>query len=484
MSSIVEGDGRRALASEPNVGGDMKIVLQDRLVVDAAANPDFAQIESDEPQTTVNKRFEVYFPEKRPFFTENAGYFDAPMADGNRLLFTRRIADPAFGIRLTGKVDGFAVGALFADDRAGDANFHSVRVSRDLPRQSNIGAMFVEKRGAGAVNQVFDLDTTWRLGQTWAATLLAAASRTSDPIAGSTSGTDVEARVNRQGRGFNYNLQFVSMAPHFDARSGFVSRTDNRYLTEDGSYTFWPDSWITKLKMRMYLEKAWFFDGSDSYATAAPTASFEIAHQTTLEVYSVQWHDVLRPLDFAALEKTRSFDEASYGVFASSAQLRRLRFDARWEAGHRLHYVPPARQAPFVARFQRSQLTLSVRPTGSMTIDNTYLFDRNISGDGTAMFTSHIARTNVNWQWNREASLRFIGQYDAVLANPLFASTPTSRRFNTDVLFTYLVHPGTAIYVGYNSDHARPWPAPSVPVDRFVNDSRQLFVKASYLIRP
>jgi hypothetical protein len=61
-------------------------------VIDATANPDFSQIESDDPQVTVNQRFEVQFPEKRPFFLKNS-YYWTPIP----LLFTRRIVDPQWG---------------------------------------------------------------------------------------------------------------------------------------------------------------------------------------------------------------------------------------------------------------------------------------------------------------------------------------------------------------------------------------------------
>ena len=80
-------------------GLDAKAVLKDKFVLDATVNPDFSQIESDDPQVTVNQRFEVQFPEKRPFFLENANYFQTPIP----LLFTRRIVDPQWGARLTGK---------------------------------------------------------------------------------------------------------------------------------------------------------------------------------------------------------------------------------------------------------------------------------------------------------------------------------------------------------------------------------------------
>src|SRR5204862_4708205 len=56
-------------------GFDFKTVLHDSMTLDVAVNPDFSQVESDDPQVTVNQRFEVQFPEKRPFFLDNAGFF-------------------------------------------------------------------------------------------------------------------------------------------------------------------------------------------------------------------------------------------------------------------------------------------------------------------------------------------------------------------------------------------------------------------------
>ena len=99
---------------KPDVGLDGKFILHRRFVLDATVNPDFSQVESDQPQITVNQRFEVFFPEKRPFFLENSNFFTTPI----NLVFTRRIGHPEFGLRLTGKSGPWAVGVLASDDRA------------------------------------------------------------------------------------------------------------------------------------------------------------------------------------------------------------------------------------------------------------------------------------------------------------------------------------------------------------------------------
>jgi hypothetical protein len=107
-------------------------------------------------------------------------------------------------------------------------------------------------------------------------------------------------------------------------------------------------------------------------------------------------------------------------------------------------------------------------------------------------FNNYIARSKWNYQFTRAFSLRLIGQYNSTLSNPAFTSLQHAKNFNADILFTYLVHPGTAIYVGYNSDLANfNRLLTSEPTDytelvrgpRYLNDGRQLFVKVSYLLR-
>ena len=106
--------GKLQSQSDPRAGMDAKVVFRDSITVDLTANPDFSQVESNDPQVTVNQRYEVYFPEKRPFFLESISYFDTPL----QMLFTRRIADPQFGARLSGKAGRWNVGLLEIDDRA------------------------------------------------------------------------------------------------------------------------------------------------------------------------------------------------------------------------------------------------------------------------------------------------------------------------------------------------------------------------------
>ena len=86
--------------------------------LDATFNPDFSQVESDQGQVTVNERFALFFPEKRPFFLEGIELFGAPQT----LVYTRRIVNPKAGAKLTGKFGQLGVAHLTAVDQTDDGD--------------------------------------------------------------------------------------------------------------------------------------------------------------------------------------------------------------------------------------------------------------------------------------------------------------------------------------------------------------------------
>ena len=85
------------------------------LAIDATLNPDFSQIESDQPQIAANERFALFFPEKRPFFLEGVDLFDTPID----AVYTRSITEPDWGARATGGFGHNSYTVLVADDRGG-----------------------------------------------------------------------------------------------------------------------------------------------------------------------------------------------------------------------------------------------------------------------------------------------------------------------------------------------------------------------------
>ena len=163
---------------------DVKYSLTPSLTLDGTYRTDFAQVEVDDQQVNLD-RFNLFFPEKRPFFLENAGFFSVGNPGEVDLFFSRRIglnsageAIPIIGGgRVSGKVGLWNVGLLDMqtegrqDLDARRNNFGVVRVSRELPNRSAVGGIFVNRAGFGDLardddyNRTYAVDGKWGIGQ-------------------------------------------------------------------------------------------------------------------------------------------------------------------------------------------------------------------------------------------------------------------------------------------------------------------------------
>jgi hypothetical protein len=482
-------------------GLDSKLVIKDSLVLDTTIKPDFSQVESDDPQVTVNQRYEVFFPEKRPFFLENANYFDTPYD----LVFTRRIVAPDYGARLTGKLDHYAIGALFADDRSAGENlapadpgmgkkayYTVLRASRDLMQQSSIGVIYTAKSFDGYENRVAGIDGKLKFGERWNTSFQAVDSSTQNADGTSAGGPAYEGYVSRTGANLNFGGGYNDIAPNFHTDVGFVQRTDIRNANGWVSYRFRPEdstlmSWGPSFSYKqdldhtgLLLDRSYYSDMSWSLK---PQTSFGVRYQTSVEQ--------LRPQDFDTLTAPQMYDRYSTGVWSSVGMSEAFSFGGSFNWQERINYVPAA-GPPVPANGNTGNFWFTYRPVSNVRLDNSYILDRVLEpATGQSVYDNHIVQSKMNWQFNRELSVRLIAQYNAVLANPSVSSLQSTKAFNTDFLFSYLLHPGTAIYLGYNTDMANIDPLLATDASGnllrtrsgFMNDSRQFFIKVSYLFR-
>ncbi|MFY9558935.1 MAG: DUF5916 domain-containing protein [Terriglobales bacterium] len=505
------------------MGLDAKAVLKDKFVLDATANPDFSQVESDDPQVTVNQRFEVQFPEKRPFFLENSNYFQTPI----QLLFTRRIADPKGGVRLTGKDGPWAVGTLVAGtDSPGEAvtpgdnplfGKHALfaigRVSRDIGSQSSIGLLYADREAGGFFNRVGSIDGRFKLNKNWAASVQGVVSATINPddpnfnLFNTTghyqAGSAAEVILQRDGRKLNYFLDYADRSPDFRTLTGFDPQPDIHNLYERLQYSFRPEgkrliSWGPMFEHYITYDH----EGNEIGSGYFPSLSLELVGGTFFNAFYAKEMERLRPQDFDGLDHIQKYTRHTTEFNFQTSYFRKFTLSGDVRFGERVNYDPPPVNPgdqshhipPFLASRTSANLQVTVRPSRSLKIDNTYILFRlhhcATCGDRLGSMNNHIVRTRVNYQFNKELSFRFIGQYSSVLANPSFTSLQTTKNFNADFLITYLVHPSTAIYVGYNSNLENIVNPPQLDKNgnlarggRLVNDGRNFFVKASYLFR-
>ena len=471
-------------------GVDGKMVLRDSLTLDMTLNPDFSQVESDSPQVTINQRFEVFFPEKRPFFMENADYFQT----SENLFFSRRIIDPQFGARLTGKFGRWGIAALAVDDRAPgelapeDSDYYGDRAAvgvfrlyRELGKESRIGGLVTSRDFAGSSNRVFSLDTRLKLNRNLTLTGQWMGSRSEYLDGVSKNGTAGYLRLGQSGRTFNANAYYRDYSPDFETDMGFITRVDIRETGGSVNYTLRPQKGnILSYGPSFSGSVIYNHDGTLTDWKVSPSFRVELPRYTMLSFTHNESFERYMNIDFR---------KRSNRVSISSEWQKWLNLSSSLEYGDGANYYPSEGALPFLGKSLNTNFTLRLIPAPQLQIDETYIYTRLASDGRGTVFNNHIWRTKVNYQFTREFSLRAIVDYNAVLPNDALVFLERRKLLGLDVLFTYMLHPGTALYVGYTDYYENlrydPTVSPLVQRDSFPGTyvGRQIFAKVSYLFR-
>ena len=278
--------GASTMRGDYAYGADLKYSINSGLTLDGTFNTDFAQVEVDDQQINLD-RFNLFFPEKRPFFLENAGIFTVnnQSASGRRLgqtelFFSRRIgiSDAGTqipiqaGARLSGKVtDDLTVGVINMQTEgiagvAGANNFSVTRVRRDLPNRSSIGGLFVNRQGTGQLsraddyNRTYAVDGRWGIGQ-------------NGMVSGFYGGTQTPGLVGRDhaltlSGTYNSEMWRISSGykengEDFNPEVGFVARTGFRNYDLAVQNTSRPEGFLKFQELRPHMSYShfWNFDG-------------------------------------------------------------------------------------------------------------------------------------------------------------------------------------------------------------------------------
>jgi hypothetical protein len=231
-------------------GADAKIGVTPALTLDLTYNTDFAQVEVDDQRVNLT-RFPIFFPEKRPFFLENAGVFSGGTPQAVDLFFTRRIGIDSLGNqqriagggRLSGRVAGTTIGLLQmiteapADGIPGQS-FTVARAIKEVSARSRFGGMFVQRmntKDAADANRTYMADGRLGIGQAW--TFDAWGARTESRRR---SGDDLgySLRAAYQTRDWNHSARVLQVGGDFNPEVGFLNRPAG-YRLYDVAFMRW-----------------------------------------------------------------------------------------------------------------------------------------------------------------------------------------------------------------------------------------------------
>ena len=460
--------------SDSEVGFDVKYSITPSLTLDLTYNTDFAQVEVDDQQVNLD-RFNLFFPEKRPFFLENAGQFLVGNGREVEMFFSRRIgisddgeAIPVDGgVRLSGKIGNTTnVGFLYMSTEAitGIApgnDFTVARINQELPNRSSIGAIVVNRDGDGSYllpeaddhNLTYAIDGRWGVGdniliESWVA-------KTETPgLSGRDDAFSVKATYSSAK--WAGDLSYSEVGKDFNPEVGFLARSEYRRARAFILRRIRPDDlWgLQEIRPHISYTGYWKFDGFQETGILHIDSHFEF--RTGTEVHTAvnfTTSGVIEPFEIidGVIIQPGTYDHAEGALVFFTNESRPLSFGLNATIG---------------GRFGGDRVSLS--PSIRYRIGETFRSELSVNYNDfdlpvpNGQFTANLARLRLSYSFTPKITLQALVQYNEV-----------DDQVGTNIRFSWLQSANSGLYLVYNEVDERGVGA--------LPTGREFIVKYSYI---
>jgi hypothetical protein len=518
-------DSRQPLGSrllnrpiKQDIGVSIKYQITPNVTLDAAINPDFAEVEADAPVVRANERFPIFFPEKRPFFLEGNDYFRTPL----QVVNTRNIADPDVALKLTGKSGRNTFGIFTAVDRFPNTKTKAyigvLRLKHDIGSQSNIGLIGTTYHfGAKRHNNLFGVDGKLQVNKQTNFNFQVVGSNSNRDFFNPNrnvneyrtgNGIAYQANYDYTGRNRGFLIGISGRSKDYRANVGFTRRTNTHGISSGFRIGTQPNTKKTLINLTTRTFFGYNLDEAGRLQETKSTFTTEWNFQKQLKISSESGVGVEKIYEdeFGArrnLRQTGAFYKddfrgaLQYWSFGNVEKTfnKRLNIGSRFGftkneldldsgAGKRFKRVSPSALAGTARPGKRDPgkglsvqygINLGLQPTDPLSIDLSYNRSKLTRNDNHLIaFDSNIFSLRSTYQITRFTFVRARADYETL-----------DGSLNSQLLFGWSPNPGTAFYVGYNdnsnyksyNDYLNKFD------DGFRRDGRRFFIRASYLFR-
>jgi hypothetical protein len=487
---------------EPLTSGDAKAEaglsvrwgITPDLTANLAINPDFSQVEADSAQLDVNNQFALFFPEKRPFFLEGADYFRTPI----RAVFTRTVADPSVGAKITSKRGNNTIGVFAAQDEVTNLLFPGAfgsdstsltqentsfvgRYSRSFGDSSSVGALVTGRSGDGYHNYVGGLDLRWKVSDQHNIRLQHLQSDTEYP-------TDVAIEFEQPLESFVGSASFASY--DYDSRNWFGSLRHQSYSSDFRSDAGFVPRVDTDTQV-VGLGRIWHGDEDDWYTQLRLNGDWDITHDESgrmIEREIEAYFSVKGPLQsfvqIGGLTRDLLFDDVMFkenkvSVYGELKPKGGLSLGVFARVGDQVDFTntqlgDEVRVEPFVNWNINRHLLLRL-DTAFVTLD---------SKEGPNIFDAKIYDARLTWQFSVRSFLRLTVQTQDIKRNLDEYIDPDDVEARTQdvgrqLLYSYKINPQTVFFLGYSDALLD-----DDSLDKLTTSDRSWFMKIGYAWTP
>ena len=449
--------------SEPGIS--IRWGITPNMILNAAVNPDFSQVEADVKELEVNRRYAIRYPEKRPFFLEGADFFLTPI----EAVFTRTVADPDIGFKFTGKMGRSALGVFGTHDHLNNlllpSNEGSVpasedrnvtggvfRYRHDIGRGSTLGTLYTGRVSDAYYNHLAGIDGFFRLSRTKTVSVQYLSSRTDySPTVATDFGIEqngfgggaLSSTFTHQGREWSYNLSYMDFAPGFRADFGYIPRVDFRTGNAGFSRNFWgkQGGWFDLMTLGAYGGATFDYDGIRTDSDVHVYVTYSGPMQTDLLIISARKREVFG---------NTNYDLTQAMVKLETKPTRGLRLFFMTHFGDMIDYTN-----------HRLAWHMILNPACELNLGRHINVDFRFKSmrmalKGVEIFTADLIQAKLVYNFSVRAFIRAIAQYELISRNPTLYDSPVGskdRNLLTQFLFSYKLNPQTVVFIGYSDNH-------------------------------
>jgi hypothetical protein len=447
----------------PNFGFSSRWNVSPNMVLSTAVNPDFSNIEADDAQMDINTQFALSYSERRPFFIEGAELFRTNLW----AVYTRTLADPSAGLKLTGKEGKNSVGFFSARDditnillpgsQGSDNTSLSMnstgsvmRYRRDVGASSMLGILATNREGAGYYNRMGGVDGDLKFTPKDRLTFQFLGSQTEYPAAvldefdnqpgDAFGGSAFDVTYNHSTKSYGLWTQYRQVSPGFRADLGFMSQVGFRSTGISPSYTWNRDKggWYSNISISSGFSHMEDFTGrmlGQSFGTS-------LNYNGPLQSYLyLNGEEVRQQYDGV------TFEGADYCVYGSIRPTGSLFFDMGINAGDQIDYdnTRPGKRL-------RVSPSVEYKFGAHLIIGAGHSIER-LNVRGGRLYTANVSNVRVEYQFGKRSFLRTNLQFvDYRFHSSLYKDEqdPESRRLGGQMLYSYKINARTVFYAGYS----------------------------------
>jgi hypothetical protein len=432
--------------------------------LNSALNPDFSQVEADVAQLEINTRFALYYTEKRPFFLEGADIFKTQL----NAVYTRTIADPSWGIKLSGKEKSHAFGILVSQDMTTNLLLPGNQVSKlftlnqsaassilryriDLGRQSTLGLLGSHRHGHSYSNSVLGCDGQFQLTASDSIGFQFLLSQTFYPKEISEGNNQPEESFrsgalsmtyHHEARNWKLWASYENLGCGFRADLGFIPRVDLRSTYAGIQRVFWgnPGSWYRKL---LFTAEGSYSNNQEGKLTDRSiflSAAVNGPLQSAISLGFVAKKELFR-VDY--------YDQFYFQLNSSVRPSGTFAFSLAGKIGDGIDYTG-----------MRSAKILMISPGVGCFIGRSFQaslehsLERLDAKEG-CLYVANLSQIRLVYQPTARLFIRTIVQYldlDLNLKYYLIDPDPINRKLFTQLLLSYKINPQTLVFIGYSEN--------------------------------